>query len=180
MLNLDNDGIETVGKDASGAAFDVDDSGFLKNTGWIKGGDAFLTLDRDYNGATNSGKEMFSNGVVDISRRGLAGMAWVDANYDGKLTAADPVWNELKVWQDDGDGVDEAGEKLTLAALGITELNYSMGRFVQNGVVKELGSPDLTADTEGTRVDYLTRIGANQNGTVAANEVLYFCERMAA
>jgi len=151
----------------------VDDSGFMKQTGWATGGDAFLTLDRDYNGQTNTGKEMFSNSVVDLSRRGLAGMAWVDSNYDGRLTDADPVWNELKVWQD-------AGELNGLDALGITELNYGMGRFVQNGVVKELGSPDLMADTEGTRVNYLTRIGANQNGTVAANEVLYFCERMAA
>jgi hypothetical protein len=40
--------------------------------------------------------------VVDLSRRGLAGMAWVDGNYDGRLTAVDPVWNELKVWQGAG------------------------------------------------------------------------------
>ncbi|BBP04401.1 hypothetical protein TPL01_21200 [Sulfuriferula plumbiphila] len=153
MLDLDGDGIETVNKAASNVAFDVDDSGFMKQTGWAAGGDTFLTLDRDYNGQTNSGKEMFSNGVVDISRRGLAGMAWVDSNYDGKLTAADPVWNELKVWQDDGDGVDEAGEKLTLAALGITELNYSMGTFTRNGQVRQLASPDLEADRDGTRIN---------------------------
>ena len=152
MLDLDGDGIETVGKAASGVVFDVDDSGFMKQTGWATGGDAFLTLDRDYNGETNTGREMFSNSVVDISRRGLAGMAWVDSNYDGKLTAADPVWNELKVWFDDGDGVDEAGEKKTLAELGISELNYSMGTFTQNGQVKQLASPNLEADTEGTRV----------------------------
>ena len=153
MLDLDGDGIETVGKDASGVAFDVDDSGFMKQTGWATGGDAFLTLDRDYNGATNTGREMFSNSVVDISRRGLAGMAWVDSNYDGRLTAADPVWNELKVWQDDGDGVDETGEKHTLASLGITELNYSMGTFTQNGQKKQLASPDLEADKDGTRIN---------------------------
>lgn len=153
VLDMDGDGIETVNKDASGVAFDVDDSGFMKETGWATGGDAFLTLDRDYNGETNTGREMFSNSVVDISRRGLAGMAWVDSNYDGKLTAADPVWNELKVWQDDGDGVDEAGEKQTLADLGITELNYSMGTFTQNGQIKQLASPDLEADKDGTRIN---------------------------
>lgn len=153
VLDLDGDGIETVGKTVSGVAFDVDDSGFMKQTGWATGGDAFLTLDRDYNGQTNSGREMFSNSVVDISRRGLAGMAWVDSNYDGKLTAADPVWNELKVWLDDGDGVDEAGEKQTLADLGITELNYSMGTFTQNGQIKQLASPDLEADKDGTRIN---------------------------
>ena len=88
VLDMDGDGIETVGKDVSGVAFDVDDSGFLKATGWATGGDAFLTLDRDYNGETNSGREMFSNSVVDISRRGLAGMAWVNANCRDWLTVA--------------------------------------------------------------------------------------------
>ncbi len=153
VLDMDGDGIETVNKSTSGVAFDVDDSGFMKETGWATGGDAFLTLDRDYNGETNTGREMFSNSVVDISRRGLAGMAWVDSNYDGKLTATDPVWNELKVWLDDGDGVDEAGEKQTLTDLGITELNYSMGTFTQNGQIKQLASPDLEADKDGTRIN---------------------------
>lgn len=153
VLDVDGDGIEAVGKNASGVVFDVDDSGFLKQTGWVTGGDAFLTLDRDYNGQTNSGKEMFSNSVVDVSRRGLAGMEWVDSNYDGKLTALDPVWNELRVWLDDGDGVDEAGEKLALSALGITELNYSMGTFTQNGQIKQLASPNLDADKEGTLIN---------------------------
>lgn len=153
VLDMDGDGIETVNKSTSGVTFDVDDSGFMKQTGWATGGDAFLTLDRDYNGETNTGREMFSNSVVDISRRGLAGMAWVDSNYDGKLTATDPVWNELKVWQDDGDGVDEAGEKQALSDLGITELNYSMGTFTQNGQVKQLASPDLEADKDGTRIN---------------------------
>lgn len=30
--------------------------------------------------------------IVGVSLRGLQGMQWVDANYDGKLTSADPVW----------------------------------------------------------------------------------------
>lgn len=137
----------------------------MKQPGWAAGGDAFLTLDRDYNGQTNSGREMFSNSVVDISRRGLAGMAWVDSNYDGRLTGAGPVWNELMVWQDDGDGVDETGEKHTLADLGISELNYSMGTFTQNGQVKQLASPDLEVDRDGAK---------------ASNELQYFREGIAA
>ncbi|MHB1352658.1 MAG: hypothetical protein ACYC5S_01110 [Thiobacillus sp.] len=203
VLDMDGDGIETVNKAASGVAFDVDDSGFMKETGWATGGDAFLTLDRDYNGQTNSGREMFSNSVVDISRRGLAGMAWVDANYDGRLSAADPVWNELKVWRDDGDGVDEAGEN-SLADLGISELNYSMSTFTQSGEKRQLASPDLEADRDGirvsivpegilvqessegrlsllvTRIDDKTAVEANRDGVKAANEPMDYCERIAA
>ena len=92
----------------------------------------------------------------------MAGMRWVDSNYDGKLTAADPVWNELKIWRDaDGDGQAEAGETKTLSALGITALAYAMGRLV-------------------TRIDDRTVIEANRDGLEAVNESMYFCERMAA
>lgn len=37
-----------------------------------------VTLDRDYNGETNSGREMFSNSTVALGRRGLAGMGYVN------------------------------------------------------------------------------------------------------
>ena len=152
-LDLDGDGIETVARADSGISFNVDDSGYLKHTGWLNGDDAFLTLDRNYNGQTDSGKEMFSNAAVALGRRGLAGMAWVDANYDGMLTSDDPVWSELKVWRDlDQDGIQDEGEAQGLDDLGITELNYAMGTFTQDGAQKQLASPDLEADKDGTRV----------------------------
>jgi len=75
-LDLDGDGIETVARDDSTVHFDVDNSDYLKHTGWLGADDAFLTLDRDYNGQTDSGREMFSNAAVALSRRGLGGMAW--------------------------------------------------------------------------------------------------------
>jgi hypothetical protein len=72
---------------------------------------------------------------------------------DGRLTAVDPVWNELKVWQDGNqNGVQEATETHTLSSLGISELNYAMGTFTQNGQLKQLASPDLQADKDGSKV----------------------------
>ncbi|MES2880043.1 MAG: hypothetical protein V4713_16650, partial [Pseudomonadota bacterium] len=137
MLDLDGDGLETTTR-AAGVSFDVDDSGYLKKTAWLKADDGFLVLDRNLNGKTDSGKELFSNGTIALGRRGLAGMAWVDSNYDGRLTAADPVWNELKVWKDlNQNGVQEAGETQSLSALGVSELNYVMSTFTQNGVQKQ-------------------------------------------
>jgi len=169
-LDLDGDGIETIIKENSSVYFDVDDSGFLKKTAWIGADDAFLTIDRNYNGTLDSGRELFSNGKVALGRRGLAGMGWVDANYDGKITSADPVWNEIKVWQDaNSNGAQDAGESQSLSDLGITELNYSLGTFTQNGVVKQLGSPDLTADTEGTRTSVVEEgiIIESSNGNIS-------------
>jgi Ca2+-binding RTX toxin-like protein len=166
-LDLDGDGIEVTDK-AHGVAFDVDDTGYLKQTAWVQGDDALLVLDRNYNGQFDSGKELFSNGAVALSRRGLAGLNWVDANYDGKLTAADPVWDELKLWRDlNQNGRQEDGEVQTLDALGVTELNYAMSTFTQNGVKKQLASPDLDADSQGTRVSVVPEgilVQASENG----------------
>ncbi|MDP1870222.1 MAG: hypothetical protein Q8K61_01215, partial [Gallionella sp.] len=78
-------------------AFDVDNSGYLKNTAWLSNSDGFLFLDRNLNGQIDAGSELFSNSAVALSARGLNGMRWVDSNYDGQLSALDPVWNELKV-----------------------------------------------------------------------------------
>ena len=149
-LDLNGDGVQTTGA-ARTVAFNVDDSGYLKNTAWLNNSDGFLFLDRNLNGQIDGGKELFSNSTVALSGRGLNGMRWVDSNYDGSLSALDPVWNELKVWQDaNGNGAADAGETKTLAQLSITSLNYAMGTFERNGQISELSSPDLVADTEGT------------------------------
>lgn len=170
VLDLDGDGIEVTDK-AHGVAFDVDDSGYLKRTAWVKGDDALLVLDRNTNGQFDSGRELFCNGDVSLSRRGLAGMAWVDANYDGRLTVADPVWNELKLWQDlNQDGRQEAGEVQALDVLGVTELNYAMGTVTQNGAKKQLASPDLDADSQGSRVSVMPEgilVQASENGRLS-------------
>jgi hypothetical protein len=150
-LDLNGDGVQTTGA-ARTVAFDVDDSGYLKNTAWLSNNDGFLFLDRNLNGQIDAGSELFSNATVALSERGLNGMRWIDSNYDGSLSPLDPVWNELKVWQDaNGNGTAEAGETRTLAQLGITSLNYAMGTFERNGQLSQLASPDLAADTEGTR-----------------------------
>ena len=68
------------------------------------------------------------------------------------MSALNPVWGELKVWQDaDGDGAADAGEVKTLSQLGITALDYAMGTFTRNGQLGQLSSPDLAADLDGIR-----------------------------
>jgi len=164
-VGLDLDGSGAVEKTATKTvAFNVDDSGFYKQTEWLNNNDGFLFLDRNYNGFVDSGKELFNNATVALGQRGLRGMAWLDANYDGKITDLDPVFAQLKIWQDangngrqdftdtNGNGLADAGEPnemQSLSDMGITELNYAMGTFTQNGVAKQMTSTDLTADTFG-------------------------------
>ena len=150
-LDLDGDGIEVTDR-AHGLAFDVDGSGYLKQTAWLKADDAFLVLDRNYNGQFDNGSELFSNATVALQRRGLAGLKWVDANGDGRITALDPVWSELKVWRDANQNArQDAGEVQGLDALGITALNPGMATYTRAGVQRQLGSPDLQADRQGSR-----------------------------
>lgn len=152
VLDLDGDGI--VQRDhAHGVLFDVDDSGYLKQSAWIGGDDGFLVLDRNLNGRIDSAREMFANAAVALDLRGLRALAWLDANADGQLSSADPVWGELRVWRDrNGNGAQNDGEQQTLAALGITALNFSMGTFTRDGVLRQLASPDLPADRDGTQL----------------------------
>jgi hypothetical protein len=76
VLDLNGTGIQTTGANKT-VAFNVDDSGYLKNTAWIGNNDAFLTLDRNVNGQIDGAKELFSNGAIGLDRRGVAGLAWV-------------------------------------------------------------------------------------------------------
>jgi len=59
-IDLDGDGIETVGVNAqSPILFDHDGDGVRTGTGWVKGDDAWLVLDRNGDGAIGSGRESY-------------------------------------------------------------------------------------------------------------------------
>ena len=61
-LDLDGDGIETIALNAtSPILFDHDGDGIKTGTGWVKGDDGFLALDRDGNGTIDSGRELFGD-----------------------------------------------------------------------------------------------------------------------
>ena len=139
-IDLDGDGVELIASKT--AAFDLDDDGFLEQTAWIGKDDGFLVIDLAANGTRGASdgkiaqtKELaFSDwtSATDTDMQALATLeknaAW--GNGNGKLTAADAVWSELRIWRDaDSDAVVDAGELRSLASWGITEvrLTYSDG-----------------------------------------------------
>ncbi len=122
VIDLDGDGIETIGLQESRAYFDVDGDMFREKTGWLKGDDGFLVLDANANGRIDDIAEMFGNRFEG----GYAKLAAYDSNADGKISVGDLVWSELKVWQDrDRDGETDAGELKSLTQLGILELSLT-------------------------------------------------------
>lgn len=58
-IDLDGDGIETVGIGSTPVTFDHNADGVRTGTGWVTGDDAWLVIDRNGNGSIDSGRELF-------------------------------------------------------------------------------------------------------------------------
>jgi hypothetical protein len=151
VLDLDGNGIKTTRRsEEHGVLFDVDGDGYAEETDWIDPHDGMLVLDFNGNGSIDGGHELFNDVGIDTAKRGLRVLQEIDANYDNRLTLADPVFAHLQVWRDlNMDGVAQAYELKSMADLGITQLDFSNGSFTQNNSSKTLGQANLTADTVG-------------------------------
>lgn len=132
IIDLDGDRNVVRSLGSSTAYFDLDNDGFVERVAWARAGDGFLARDLDGNGRIDSGSEMFGTGRVDLDggtpqefgEEGFAELALHDANLDGAITAADTVYETLRVWIDaNGDAVTDAGELRTLAELGIVSIS---------------------------------------------------------
>jgi Ca2+-binding RTX toxin-like protein len=151
VLDLDGDGVELKKKSKSDALFDMDGDGVRDDTGWIRKGDGLLVIDRDGDGLITKATELSFLVEKADAKSSLEGLAVLDANKDGKLTAADVRFGELKVWIDaNRDGVTSVGELKTLSELGISEISVKGTAF--NDTAK-LGSNLLLATTAFKRLD---------------------------
>ncbi|HOV04586.1 MAG TPA: hypothetical protein PLG99_09270, partial [Kaistiaceae bacterium] len=119
VLDLDGDGIETVGLAQSGTHFDLDGDFFAERAGWLGPDDGFLAVDRNGNGRIDDITEMF--GGPDLSA--FSDLAAHDDDGDGAITAADAIFADLRVWRDlDQDGVTDEGELETLDFFDIVSI----------------------------------------------------------
>jgi len=120
MFDLDGDGFELTNY-RDGAKFDILGNGQKASTAFVTGGDAFLAIDRNGNGTIDSGKELF--GDQNGARNGYEELAKLDTNGDGVINAKDKVFDQLKLFRDNGNGVTEDGELISLADAGIKEIS---------------------------------------------------------
>jgi hypothetical protein len=119
-IDLDGGGVAIEDLANSQTAFDMNGDGATEATGWIGAGDALLVADIDANGVIDSGEELAAGG----QGFGLARLAALDTNHDGKLDADDASFASLRLWQDiNQDGVSQSGELSTLAAAGIRAID---------------------------------------------------------
>ena len=153
-IDLDGDGIETIGIPAAGnpILFDHDADGVKTGTGWVKADDAWLVLDRNGNGTIDSGRELFGvdtlitvteavfgSSVVQTynrnARSGFEALATYDTGNgtagsvgyrDGVFDARDADFTKVQLWQDlNQDGVSQSNELFSLAAKNITAISLT-------------------------------------------------------
>jgi hypothetical protein len=123
VLDLDGDGIETVGiNPLAPVLFDHDNDGVRTGTGWIKSDDGLLVLDRNGNGTIDGGAELFGDNTPGPAgtpaANGFIALQGQDGNSDGQINSQDASYIQLRVWRDlnqegpstsSGQGVSQAG-----------------------------------------------------------------------
>ncbi|MEQ1738789.1 MAG: calcium-binding protein [Methyloglobulus sp.] len=157
-LDLDGDGLETVGTSA-GILFDHDGDGIKNGSGWVSADDGFLVMDKNGNATIDNGHELFGDAFVkgngQLAADGFDALASLDGNGDGKVDAGDAQFGNLKVWQDlNQDGLSQAGELFTLSQLGIASINVTStdhSQTLPNGnQIADLGTYTKTDGSLGT------------------------------
>lgn len=157
VLDLSGDGL-SLRRASDGVEFDLTGSGTEVTAAFVQGDDALLYLDTNGNGVADDGNELFGDqeGYAD----GFAELAAYDDNGDGVIDAADAVYSDLRLWQDwNGDGVNQAGESLTLAQAGVSAISLgsvaSSADDGQGNTVAQIGSFTRADGTTGLAADVL-------------------------
>lgn len=123
IFDLDGDGIE-VSSVRDGVQFDITGDGVAEQTAFVTGGDAFLALDRNANGAIDDGTELF--GDHHGAENGIEELRKFDNNRDGFIDANDAVFRQLRLFVDkNGDGKSQEDELLTLEEQNITKISLA-------------------------------------------------------
>lgn len=129
ILDLDGDGVETIGTN-SGVYFDHANDGFKENTGWVGKDDGLLVRDINGNGQIDNGTELFGNNSVlsngKKAKNGFEALKDLDSNQDYVFDQNDAAWNEVKVWKDsNSNGIVDEGELLTMEQAGVDHIRLT-------------------------------------------------------
>jgi hypothetical protein len=90
-LDLNGDGLNLS---TATFTFDMQANGGTETFRSLAPGDAFLAVDRNGSGTIDSGAELFG----PASGNGFTELAASDTDHNGWIDEADPIFNELKVW----------------------------------------------------------------------------------
>ena len=83
--------------------FDLDCDGKEEQISSLQAGSGFLALDLNGDGRINDGSELFGTKSGD----GFSDLAKYDADGNGWIDEADPIWDKLLIWTKDENGKDQ-------------------------------------------------------------------------
>ena len=142
VIDLDNNGFEFVGLKDSRIFFDIDNDEMSELVSWLKKGDGFLVIDKNKNGQVDDVTEFF--GKNDKTKSDVWEFLQYDLNDDGILDASDPIFAEIKIWQDlNQDGKSSVEELTTLAQNGVIAIDAKKAnitnRYINGTLIKQEG-----------------------------------------
>ena len=120
---------------ANAVQFDLNADGNVDVTTWTaKGFSAgFLALDLNHNGKIDDGSELFGDhtpsGRGHLAANGFEALAVFDANHDGVIDAADPIWPSLLLWIDTNHNARSEPEEfpaLSVTPVRAVSLDYRL------------------------------------------------------
>ena len=127
----------TASADLTGRTFDfdLDADGELDNIAVLGQACGFLAYDKNGDGVINDGSELFGAKSGD----GFADLSIYDADGNGWIDEADPIFDKLKIWSKDSAGKD------VLVGLGVR----GIGAIFLGKAPTEFSLKDMANDTRG-------------------------------
>jgi Ca2+-binding RTX toxin-like protein len=156
VVDVGNNGLSLTSRASANVFYDLEGSGFAKDTGWIAPSEAFLVRDTNNNGVIDNVTEMFgANGGTSA----FAKLKALDANNNNTLAGTE--LSTLRLWVDaDSDGFTDAGELKTLTSYNIAQIDVTKQTY--------------TATTAGNKVDGFVNIKNSAGAVISKGYDVFF------